>query len=185
MLEIEIRSLLKNQEEFNQVKAYLDKNAKFLGKKHLKSFLFLKPYHLRIRFVRGNNHIIITKKIGEFTDSARREIENKISLNQLPLFVEKIKKQGFDECAEFETIRYVYELDGLRVELNKIDLLGLIVEVEALTNNEKEIPEYEDKIRNIINKLNIKELEPEKYKELVLKAYNKALKNIEEHSFEF
>jgi len=185
MLEIEKRSLLKNEEEFNKVKGYLDKNGKFLGKKILKSFLFLKPAHLRIRLVKGSEEVIITKKIGDFIDSARQENEKEIPLSHLPSFLEKIQKEGFGECSEFNTERYIYELDGLRVELNKIDLLGLIAEVEALTEDKNQIPEYEDKIRKIMKKLSIKELKPQKYKELINKEWKKASKKISEQSFKF
>ncbi len=149
----------------------------------MKSFLFLKPTHLRIRFVKGKDNIIITEKIGEFTDPARKETEKEIPLNQLSKFIEQISKDGYSECSEFNTERYAFKLNGLRVELNKIDLLGLIIEVEALTEDESQIPILEKKIKETMKQLQVEELDPNIYKKMVDGACAKSARKIEDCSF--
>ena len=47
MIEIERRALL-NETEYKRVKAYLDENAKFLGKRKFVSYLFNDPSYLRM-----------------------------------------------------------------------------------------------------------------------------------------
>jgi adenylate cyclase class 2 len=185
MLEVEKRSLLPDEKEFERVKKYLDGYGKFLGKKELKSFLFLKPTYLRIRLVKGSNNVIITEKIGEVTDPARKEHEREIPNEELAGFLKDIFEKGYDKGVEFSTERYSYELGDLRVELDKISVLGLIVEVEALTEDEDEIPELENKIIKVLEQLGVKELDPREYKKMIRKEYERNLKKISEYMFHF
>ncbi len=86
--EIEKRSKL-SIKEFNKLKLFLDKNAKYLGFKEMKSFLFQKPTFLRIRLIKGSYHVIITEKIGSYNDPARFEKEKKNSFKDLSEFIFK------------------------------------------------------------------------------------------------
>lgn len=65
--EVEKRSKL-SKSEFERVKNYLDENTTFLGKKEMISYLFQQPTFLRIRLIKGNNKVLITEKVGEYTE---------------------------------------------------------------------------------------------------------------------
>ena len=181
--EVEKRSKLSNQEEYDRVKFYLDNNAEFISKQEMKSYLFDEPTRLRIRLISGKNVALITEKDGEYTDAGRLEKEHKISLNEIPTFIDIKKNQGYQRCSLVRTTRYSYRLNGLNVELNDIDYLGLIVEVEALTKTESEIPSLEVKIRKTMEELKLQELNPKTYQQMVTSMYNKTMKHISEHTF--
>jgi len=185
MYEVEKRSLFSNEEEFYKLKDYLNKHGKYLGKWEFNSFLFLNPEHLRIRLVKGSDKVIITKKVGEFSDPAREEDEREIPLKELLKYVENISDEGYNECTEFNTKRESYEYEGLRIDFNKIDILGLVVEVEALTEDENQISELEAKIRDVMAELGVKELDPNEYKRLISEVYVKNLKKVSEQDFGF
>lgn len=180
--EVEKRSKLSNQAEFNRVKSYLDDKAEFLGRKEMKSFLFQKPTFLRIRLISGDNSALITEKIGEYTDAGRPEKEHEILLEKLPAFVDKKSDQGYRRCSLVHTTRYSYRLNGLKVELNDIDCLGLIVEVEALTEDESEISTLEAQIRKTMKELQIQELDPKLFQEMMSSMYAETIKPVSEYT---
>lgn len=181
--EVEKRSKLANQDDFEKLKLYLDKNANFLGKKEMKSYLFQEPTFLRIRLVSGQENALITEKTGEYTDAGRPEHEFDIPLTELTAFVSQKETEGYKSCSLVHTTRYTYKLNNLKVELNDIDYLGLIVEVEALTEDELEIPNIEKEILATMEELNLKELDPTEYQNMMTSMYSQTLKNVGEHSF--
>jgi len=181
--EVEKRSKLSDQMEFDRVKNYLEGQAEFLGRKEMKSFLFRTPTFLRIRLVRGDDKVLITEKTGEYTEAGRLETEYKIPLETLPEFVNKKAKEGYQSCSLVHTTRNSYLLNGLKVELNTIDHLGLIIEIEALTENETEVPSLESEIGKTMVELQLKELDPKKYQEMMTAMYSETLKPVSEHDF--
>ncbi|MFH1501163.1 MAG: CYTH domain-containing protein [archaeon] len=183
MFEVEKRSLLKNEQEFQKLKKYLDSNAEFLVVKEMVSFLFREPNYLRIRLIRGNDKAVITIKEGEYTDAARKEVEEEVNINKLDKYIQRITKEGYSSCSEVRTQRYSYRLDGLNVELNRIDYLGLIIEIEALTDDESKVLDLEKKIWRLMKKLKLAELSGETYQQMLNSMYSKTLKRISEHSF--
>jgi len=82
------------------------------------------------------------------------------------------------------TTWYSYKLKGLKVELNKIDYLGLIVEIEALTNNKSKISSLEKNIRKTMKELQLKELDPNEYQRMMDVMYSKTLKPLPKHTFQ-
>ncbi|MFW5853402.1 MAG: CYTH domain-containing protein [Patescibacteria group bacterium] len=181
--EVEKRSKLSNQEEFDRVKSYLDDNAKFLGRKEMKSYLFQEPTFLRIRLISGNDSALITEKTGDYSEAGRPEKEHKISIEEIPAFVDEKNHQGYQRCSLVHTTRYSYKLNGLKVELNDIDYLGFIVEVEALTEDESEIPFLETQIRKTMKELQLQELDSKTYQSMMSSMYAETLKSVSEHTF--
>ncbi|MCR4327027.1 MAG: CYTH domain-containing protein [Nanoarchaeota archaeon] len=181
--EVEKRSKLKEKSEFERVKNYLDNNAEFLGKKEMKSYLYQKPTFLRIRLIAGENEALITEKVGEYTEVARPEKEYNLPISKINEFVSLKDREGYETCSLLHTTRYSYKLNGFKVELNEIDYLGLIVEIEAITENQKEIPTIEEKIKKIMKKLNLEELNPKEYQKMMDYMYSQTLKSISEHEF--
>jgi len=185
MFEVEKRSLLKSEKEFEIVKAYLDTKAEPLGITELKSYLFRAPTFLRIRLTKGSNMALITDKTDKYTNPARKEDEKEIPIEELPAFVQRISVKGYHKCSEIKTNRASYKLNGVKVELNRIDHLGLIVEVEALTEDKSQIPRLEEMITQTFKQLQITELNAEKYQAMMDAMYAKTLKATSKHSFEF
>lgn len=181
--EVEKRSKLPNQQEFDRVKSYLDEHAEFLGKKEMKSYLFQAPTFLRIRLISGSDSALITEKAGDYSEAGRPEKEHSIPLEEISKFVFKKKSQGYQRCSLVHTTRYSYRLKGLKVELNEIDYLGQIVEIEALTEDKSKIPYLESKIRKMMTELKLKELDPKQYQEMMTAMYSQTLKPVSEHAF--
>jgi len=182
--EIEKRSLL-SKKQFETLKNYLDKNAKFNNQTDIKSFLFQKPNFLRIRLIKDNDIIIITTKSGNYNDIARKETNIKIKKNEFDNCLKKLIEQGYNKCSLLNTKRITYEIEKIKVELNEIDYFGLIVEVEATTEDKGKINELKQEVINIMNKLNLKELPSNTYQEMMNKMYSKTLKSVNEQNFSF
>lgn len=182
--EIEKRSKV-SLKEFNRVKRFLQKNGKFLGKETMKSFLFNKPAYFRIRIVKGQNKSVLTYKSGSYKHKARKEINKKIGLNELGKIVKILKALGFKKCVCKKTERLSFKFNGLKVEVNKIETLGLIVEVEAISHNKKEIFILNKKIKETFKLLKLKELHFSKYQNMMDKLYSKGMKKIELQNFTF
>jgi len=172
--EIERRALLTKQ-EFERVKAYLDENARFLGRRTFASYLFREPGFLRIRI--ENKQVTITEKAGDYEDIGREERNTKIKYEKLREYLARIYKEGFKRCAEVSTERYSYEFSGVNVELNNISSLGLIAEIEALTEDEAKRNSLDKKIKETIRILGLKELPVVRYKKIMAKIYDNASKN--------
>src|SRR3989344_9105517 len=136
--EVERRAKVSEQ-EFMRCRRFLEKHGGFLGKMHMKSFLFREPHYLRIRMIKGEPNIIVTHKSGNYSSLARKETEKEFAKSELPHFLKQINKEGFVKCAVITTERHSYKLNGLKVELNIIEYFGRIVEVEALTEDEKKV----------------------------------------------
>ncbi len=181
--EVEKRSKLNGNSEFEKIKNYLDSHAEFLGRKEMKSYLYQKPTFLRIRLIADRSEALITEKFGEYTDAGRKENEFNLPISEINAFVNKKNKEGYTSCSLVHTIRYSYNMDGLKVELNKIDYLGLIVEIEALTEEYSEIPLLETKIMRAMDKLKLKELNPAEYQKMMDSMYSQTLKPVFEYEF--
>ncbi|HLC33221.1 MAG TPA: CYTH domain-containing protein [Candidatus Nanoarchaeia archaeon] len=179
--EVELRSRLEST-KFQELKSWLDEQADFLGESRMKSYLFREPTFLRIRLIKGKKAAIITEKTGSYAQVGRREEEFEIPRKNLPDFVKEKEKQGYTRCSLAQTVRFSYRLNGLKVELNKNNL-GLIVEIEALTQDEKEVPLLKEKISSCMKKLNLKELTPAEYQKLMDDLYAKTLKPVARYRF--
>ncbi len=183
VFEVEKRSLLKDKKEFQRVKAYLDKETKSLGKKEMKSYLFEDKNGPRIRLIKGKDSALITEKSGSIHDKARKEINFKIEYKDLPAYLDKIYKKGYNKCAEIKTIRYSYELEGVTIDLNEISFMGLIVEVELLIEKESDKDKAEIRLNKMLNTLGLIELSTLDYEKILNKAILDNLKDLKEHSF--
>lgn len=180
--EVELRSRLENESQWDGLKVWLEKNAEFLGRSVMKSYLFPKPTFLRIRFVSGKNNVLITEKTGSYAEAGRREDEYELPVNEVAAFVKRKQTQGYTECALAKTTRFSYAFDGLKIELNK-NTLGLIVEIEALTRDKKEIYALQEKIRRVMNLLKLKELGSNEYQKLMGELYARTLKPVTKYKF--
>lgn len=181
--EIEKRALFKKKADFDKCQKYVKTHGRLVSKYIFKSFLFKEPVYLRIRIVKGKSYAEITKKYGTYKDAARKEENSKVKLSKIKKYLKEIKKEGFGRCVCFKTISNAYELEGLRVDFNNITYLGRIVEVEALTENKKEISHLNNKVSALMKKLNLHELKPEIYQKMMKNAHVKGTKPISKQNF--
>ncbi|MBU1951793.1 CYTH domain-containing protein [Patescibacteria group bacterium] len=165
--EVEKRSKIEDSSQVELVKAYLSEHGEFQGTKKMRSFLFQDPTFLRIRLIEGEDSALVTMKKGKFTDPAMEEEEYRIPLTELDAFIEQKKVEGYESCSEVNIFRETYILNGLKVEISDIDYLGMIIEIEALTDDKEEIENLEKRIRETMQELNLPELDPTEYKEMM------------------
>lgn len=176
--EVEKRAHLKNNEEYNQCKAYLDSRAAPLEKVEMETYLFLQPHYLRVRFEKESEIVTITHKSGTYGDPARKEIDVKLARSELFHFFELIEALGYKECSHLKSISYSYNLEGFRVDLTTHEHLGDIVEVEAVTEKESEIPELEERISKTIKSMDLEELDSDTYQKMMDEMYKKSLSHL-------
>lgn len=183
VFEVEKRARFKSMRNFNDCKRYLYRNAKCLGSREFVSFLFRKPFYVRIRLTKGRPTAMVTHKLGGYSDKAREETEFGLDRRQLKNFVGFLKSVGFKECASCRTTGFSYKLNGLRIDLNRISHLGLIIEVEALTDKRRKIDGLISEIDEVLGLLGLEELDSDTYQKMMDGMYNKTLKSISERSF--
>jgi len=183
--EIEKRAKFEYKEEFEKIKKRVEEMGGVQTEKYFyKSFLFRKPEYLRIRVVRGKDFAEITFKTGTPKDTVRQEINQRVNLGpDLDNEIEKLKSKGYTECACIITENVDYELDGLTISFNTMNELGSIIEVEALTADESEIEHLENKVKELMEKLNLKELPPSEYQTMMDSMYSNLLKPVDEQEF--
>ena len=133
--------------------------------------------------IEGDGYAHITEKSGTYYDAARIEKNTEIKTGQLNKFITKIYARGYKKCVSVTTYRKSYLLDGLVVELNGIPHLGLILEIEALTNKKQDIKKHEKRIIQMIKKLKLKELNPDRYQGMLNMMYTAFLTDIKKIDF--
>lgn len=176
--EIEKRALL-SKTEFEKCKKYIAEHGKYTNSFIFKTFLFRKPEYLRIRITEGKPEAEITKKTGSCKNTTREELNSQIKLSELERYVSQIKEQGFRDCVSIKTKSIVYQFNNVSVQFNEIDFLGRIVEIEALTEDEKEIPALEKKVTETMKLLKLQELESKVYQKMMNEMYEKLMKPVE------
>ena len=186
--EVEKRAWIASLAEFARCNTYLQECAEFQGERVFKTFLFREPSYLRIRIVQNDPLVTITHKKGSYEDPAREETERKIYLSDLPSFLRNLKKGGFIQCASLASERLVYRLqDGLVAELNRYKqcTLGMIAEVEALTDDQSEIPALRKRALDVLEELHLQELDPQEYQRIIDDVYARLLMPVSQHLFHF
>ena len=183
MFEIEKRTLFNSRERFEKFKLKINKLWNFINKDVYKTFLFNTPEFIRIRLTLNKNTVEITKKIWTYNDAARKEINKYIKINQIDEYIKKLESQWFNKCLSIKTEREIYKYNGLTITINDIEFLGMIVEIEGLTEDKTEILDIEKKVIKTMQELNITELDPNIYQKMMNKMYIKLIKPISEQEF--
>ncbi len=184
VFEVERRALI-DSDGFVELKAFLDSNAEFVSEKEMKTFLFTQPGYLRFRLFKGKDKFMLTHKSDNLGDSCREEIELFVDNSNFDKMVRLFRALGFVEGTEFNTKRLTYRYDGFVVEVSDIDLMGIIVDVEALLENVSEAEGLEKDILNVFEKLGLKVLSVDDYKDLINKACFDNLKSVDDFNSYF
>ncbi|HLC57387.1 MAG TPA: class IV adenylate cyclase [Candidatus Nanoarchaeia archaeon] len=179
--EIEKKARVSSKKEFDKYKKLLEGKGEFLEERRMRTFFFIEPGYLRIRYCDGK--IIVTHKTGKLGDVARREVNLELNPEQLSGFLALLEVLGFKECACFETLRYCYRFRNVVVELNEIKGLGFYIEAEALTEDKEEIDILSKKISDVLKSLDLKETFPEEYGRLMRDYFLKNAKPVSEQNF--
>lgn len=169
--EVEKRSLLKNISEFNRCRQFLLDNGIFIKEENFKSFLFKQPSYLRLRVKQNDDFSIVAYKENTEYEGVRKEIELKLDFDQTQKFSEIINNIGYKKCALISTRRLIFEYQGVNLELNDVENLGLILEAEVVTDSETEIISIQNKIDEIFKQLKVEELNLDIYLKMKEKLY--------------
>jgi predicted adenylyl cyclase CyaB len=171
--EIEKRALL-TKEKYDQL---LQKFSHKREPEHklMHTYLFREPKYVRVRAIEGQRDVIITKKTGTENKYARIEEEKRISVLEAKDYLSFLKTKGFKECAYVKTDRYSFNFDGINYEINDITHLGLILEVESITDDQTQVEQLSEKISEIIADLDLEELSLEDYQKMLDKMYAQAM----------
>lgn len=169
--EVEKRSLFANINEFNNCRQFLLDNALFVKEENFDSFLFKTPSYLRLRVKQGDDFSTLTHKENTDFASARKEIEMKLDREQTKIFSEILINIGYKKCALISTRRLIFEYQGINIELNDIENLGLVLEAEIITDSVTEILSSSNKIDEILKLLKLKELDQDVYLKMKEKLY--------------
>ena len=156
-MEIEIRAKIKNIKNVEQriigLGAKLVKQKKQVDKYFGEINLFKKlgySFLIRVRN-EGDKKFLTYKGAKSKKDGAWEEyefnIDNEIMADAM------LKAMGLEKIIEVNKNRIEYKLDNLTICLDVIENLGCFIEIESQDDNDID----KDKLKKIINKLNIKE----------------------------
>jgi predicted adenylyl cyclase CyaB len=177
--EIEKRSLLTDK-EYSRITKYLKDNAKLISSKNLITMLFKEPSYIRIRYEEGKDKAKITIKNGTYHDKARTETEKDIKLSDVKASLKKLEKKGFKKCALLKSKRETYKYDKYTIDVSNHQYLGIIIEIELVTDNKKLIDKESENISKLFKKMKLKELDADKYQKMMNDMYKKSSIDIKE-----
>jgi adenylate cyclase class 2 len=163
-MEVEIKFRV----EFDRIREKIESiGAKFIGEEIQEDLYFsLPPKHLlRIRRIANLGESILGYK--EIKDERNEEFDEiEVRVEDFDKTREILKRLGFKEEVWVKKHRYIYKLDNVTFELNKVEGLGDFLDIEVMSDN---IKKAKEKIWEIAKLLGLKEedVEPRLYQELL------------------
>ncbi len=179
-IEIELRSIF-SRKEHDQIKKYLDKNARDLGEDDKDVYFFLLPDRITkaVNNVSRKSAKIVIKlnRIGRGT-SDFEEIEIPIDPSDFDRAVELFSALKFDQIQNSYQKRHNYLLDGVEIALKWTDSWGYHMELEIVVDDKLKKDAAEIKIRKVADKLGVRIMTENELKEFAKKIdenYKKGL----------
>jgi len=163
-MEVEIKFRV----EFDRIREKIESiGAKFIGEEIQEDLYFsLPPKHLlRIRRIANLGESILGYK--EIKDERNEEFDEiEVRVEDFDKTREIFKRLGFKEEVWVKKHRYIYKLDNVTFELNKVEGLGDFLDIEVMSDN---IEKAKERIWEIAKLLGLKEedVEPRLYQELL------------------
>lgn len=163
-MEVEIKFRV----EFDRIREKIESiGAKFIGEEIQEDLYFsLPPKHLlRIRRIANLGESILGYK--EIKDERNEEFDEiEVKVEDFDKTREILKRLGFKEEVWVKKHRYIYKLDNVTFELNKVEGLGDFLDIEVMSDN---IEKAKEKIWEIAKLLGLKkeDVEPRLYQELL------------------
>jgi adenylate cyclase class 2 len=174
VIEVELKGYA-NEEIFERVK----EKYEFLRREYHEDTYYNHPCRdfretdeaLRIRVKRFDGHFeaFLTYKGPKIDENSKTRREIEVEITDPDKHAEILKNLGFVEVLTVEKKREKYYVEkGVVVTLDDVDGLGKFIEIEAMTEDEKEVPELVEKLRKILLELGVKRFERRSYLELLL-----------------
>lgn len=163
-MEVEIKFKV----EFDRIREKIESiGAKFVGEEIQEDLYFSLPHRhlLRIRRIVNLGESILGYK--EIRDERNEEFDEiEVKVDDFDKTREILKRLGFKEEVWVKKHRYIYKLDNVTFELNKVEELGDFLDIEVMSDN---IEKAKEKIWEIARLLGLKEedVEPRLYQELL------------------
>lgn len=179
-IEIELRSIF-GKAKHDQIKKYLDKNAKDLGEDDKDVYFFLLPDRITkaVNNVSRKSAKIVIKlnRIGRGT-SDFEEIEIPINPSDFDKAVKLFSALQFDQIQDSYQKRHNYLLDGVEIALKWTDSWGYHMELEIVVDDKSKKDAAEVKIRKVADRLGVRIMTEDELKEFARKIdenYKKGL----------
>ncbi|WP_461866602.1 class IV adenylate cyclase [Thermococcus sp.] len=123
------------------------------------------PSLLRIRRIVNRNENILGYKL--IKDSRNEEFDEiEVKVDDFEKTREILKRLGFKEDVRIKKHRYVYKLDDVTFELNRVEGLGDFLDIEVISNDPEKAKEKIWKIAGML-RLSEEDVEPRLYQELM------------------
>lgn len=181
-IEIELRSAF-DEKKHNELKEFLDKNAKDLGEDDKDVYFFLLPDKITkaVHNVSKKTSKIVIKlnRIGRGT-SDFEEIEISINSSNFDKAVKLFSALPFDQIQNSYQKRHNYLLEGVEIALKWTDSWGFHMELEIMVDDKAKREDAENKIRKVAEKLGVQIMSEEELKDFTEKVdenYKKGLYN--------
>ncbi len=181
-IEIELRSTF-DEKKHNELKEFLDKNAKDLGEDDKDVYFFLLPDKITkaVHNVSKKTSKIVIKlnRIGRGT-SDFEEIEISINSSNFDKAVKLFSALPFDQIQNSYQKRHNYLLEGVEIALKWTDSWGFHMELEIMVDDKAKREDAENKIRKVAEKLGVQIMSEEELKDFTEKVdenYKKGLYN--------
>ena len=178
-IEVEVRAVF-NEAKYNDLKVFLDQNAKDLGQDDKDVYFYLLPN----KVVKVVNNIskqtakIVMKlnRVGKGRNEAE-EIEIAISPSDFDKAVKFFSELTFDEVQHSFQKRQNYLFDNVELALKYSDSWGYHLELEIMIDDESKQKEAEIKLSQVAQKLGVKIMNEEEQKNFAANIDKSYIKN--------
>ncbi|MCD6373501.1 MAG: class IV adenylate cyclase [Thermococcus sp.] len=174
MIEVELKGYA-DSKIFERVR----ENFKFLRKEYHEDTYYQHPCRdfsktdeaLRIRIRRFNGHFeaFMTYKGPKVDEVSKTREEIEVPISDPDEHVMILEKLGFKEVLVVSKVREKYYVEkGIVITLDTVEGLGDFVEIEAIVEDERLVPQTVEKLKAILEELGVKRFERRSYLELML-----------------
>jgi len=183
-IEIEVRGPIEKK-DFNRLKKFFDKNAKFINEKDRLSLLYfrneipkdindLKDDKVDLRLRITNKKAEIMLKYGSWAGSdIRKEISIPIDSSNIEHAIEFLKILDWYLGVIYTTKTYVYKYKEIEFSLVNINNFRYTCEAEILAKESDDVEKLKTKIISVFKELNLREYRKGEFEELCNEMNNK------------
>lgn len=182
MIEVEIKAKIKNIEEVKQ--KVIATGAVFVKKEEQMDCIFGHPSMLdENKMVVEGGYMGRVRQVDDkikltFKEIVRGKsgIEIEANIGSVELGKSFLKRLGFEEAFMVHKIRDVFDLNGVEVAVDKVELLGDFIEVEKVVDTPEKIDAAHNECQKVLDSLGIEyEVMTKKYGDLMQEIINKKL----------
>jgi adenylate cyclase class IV len=174
-IEVEFRGKL-TKKEFDRVKSYLERTNELKSEKRRLTFMYFRDnipknindikdekVDLRLRITNRQPELVL--KYGLFNvGGAREELSIALDRQDVEKYIQLLALLGWNIGVIYATKIFIYKYQSAEIALVDIANFGYNFEIEILTDN-THVEIAQNKIKNIIAKLNLKVMSEREFKE--------------------